>query len=505
MLKCKVNGKEVEVPEGTNLIEAFKKADEDIAHYCYHSALSVAGCCRLCMVDVEGAPRPQIACNTMVTDGMEATNQSDSIKEVVKWGLDFHLINHPLDCPICDQAGECELQNQYMKFGSGYDSEMAEKKVKKKKVVDLGEEVVLDSERCVLCSRCVRFTDEVTKTNELGIFNRGDRSEIGTFKGKPLNNNYSVNTVDICPVGALTSKDFRFNQRVWYLKNKKTICTGCSTGCNIKAYFNEEGYFRYKPVVTEDVNGYGMCDEGRKVYKATNRDRRLMEFKLENGIDTEKETALNTMKTIINNSSSLGLVLTGQQTTEEYASILSTLKSEHNLKQVYHWNSSAGHEEDFDGLLMRGDKSPNTKGLLSAIKGSGFSASTDLSNCSQMDTLIVVSPEYLDHVTDLGEKLDQIKLAQNIIWLGAAAIAELADLKNIKVQVPLKTSLEKSGSYTNYSGKEQKVNVVKIVNKNAVALDELMGLLKNQEMTMPLGETLPKVKTNYFVNDGNTI
>lgn len=161
-----------------------------------------------------------------------------------------------------------------MKFGQ-YDPEMAERKVKKRKVVDLGDRVVLDSERCILCSRCVRFTDEVSKTNELGIFNRGDRSEIGTFDDKPLNNPYSINTVDICPVGALTSKDFRFRQRVWYLKEKQTVCNGCSTGCNIKAYYNEEGVFRVKPVFNESINGYWMCDKGREVYKFVNKENRL--------------------------------------------------------------------------------------------------------------------------------------------------------------------------------------------------------------------------------------
>ncbi|MCJ8278093.1 MAG: 2Fe-2S iron-sulfur cluster-binding protein [Bdellovibrionales bacterium] len=225
MLKCKVNGKDIEVEEGTSVIQAFQQAGEDIAHYCWHPGLSVAGVCRLCMVEIEGNPRLQIACNTMVSEGMSVNNNSEMVKDAVKWGLDFHLINHPLDCPICDQAGECGLQDQYMKFGQ-YDSEMGQNKVKKSKVVDLGEKVVLDSERCILCSRCVRFTEEVSKTNELGIFNRGDHSEIGTYAGKPLDNKYSINTVDICPVGALTSKDFRFRQRVWFLKDKPSVCTG---------------------------------------------------------------------------------------------------------------------------------------------------------------------------------------------------------------------------------------------------------------------------------------
>ena len=273
-VKCTINGVELEVKQGKTIIQAMTENAQSIAHYCWHPGLSIAGVCRLCMVEVEGNPRVQIACNTMVTEGMKVNNTSEKVRDAVKWGLDFHLINHPLDCPICDQAGECGLQDQYMEYGK-YNPEMAEKKQKKHKVVDLGPTIVLDSERCILCSRCVRFTDEVSKTNELGIFNRGDHAEIGTHDGKKLDNKYSLNTVDICPVGALTSKDFRFKQRVWYLKDSETVCNGCSTGCNVKVYFNKEGLFRVKPKHNADVNGHWMCDEGRDVYKFVNSEARL--------------------------------------------------------------------------------------------------------------------------------------------------------------------------------------------------------------------------------------
>ena len=278
MPKCIINNTPIEVPQGTSIISAFQMLNKDIAHYCWHPGLSVAGVCRLCMVEIEGMPKLQIACNIEVKEGMKISNQSEKVKEAVRWGLEFHLINHPLDCPICDQAGECELQEQYMKFGK-YSPGMAERKVKKRKVIDLGSKVVLDSERCILCSRCVRFTDEVSHTHELGIFNRGDRSEIGIFKDKPLENNYSLNTVDICPVGALTAKDFRFKQRVWYLKTADSICTGCSTGCNIHLDYNEEGVFRVRPRYNEQVNKHWMCDEGRLVYQIPNKKDRLLHSK----------------------------------------------------------------------------------------------------------------------------------------------------------------------------------------------------------------------------------
>ena len=182
MPKLTIDGKEIEVPPGTNLIEAARRLGIEIPHYCYHPGLSIAGQCRLCMVDIEKAPRPTIACNTQAADGMVVHTQSDRVKETRRSIMEFHLINHPLDCPVCDQAGECWLQIYYMKHGL-YDPRMTDEKVHKPKAVPIGPHVMLDAERCILCSRCVRFCDEVTKTGELGIFNRGDHSEIGLFPG----------------------------------------------------------------------------------------------------------------------------------------------------------------------------------------------------------------------------------------------------------------------------------------------------------------------------------
>ena len=200
MPKLTVNGKEITVPDGTNLIEAARAAGVEVPHYCYHPSLSIAGQCRLCMVDIEKTPRPTIACNTLAADGMVVSTETDRVRETRKSIMEFHLINHPLDCPVCDQAGECWLQIYYMKHGL-YDPRMTDEKVHKPKALPLGPHVMLDAERCILCSRCVRFCDEITGTGELGIFERGDHSEIGLFPGRALENPYSGNVVDICPVG----------------------------------------------------------------------------------------------------------------------------------------------------------------------------------------------------------------------------------------------------------------------------------------------------------------
>src|SRR6266571_1552286 len=283
MPKLAINGKEVEVPAGTNLIEAAKAAGADVPHYCYHPALSIAGQCRLCMVDIEKVPRPQIACNTQATEGMVVHTETERVKETRRSMMEFHLINHPLDCPVCDQAGECFLQIYYMKHGL-YNPRMTDEKVHKPKAVPLGTHVILDAERCILCSRCVRYCDEITGTGELGIFERGDHSEIGLFPGAELDNKYSGNVVDICPVGALTDRDFRFQVRVWYLETAKSVCPGCARGCNIEVHVNRrrphhaEGrrVARLKPRFNEDVNRWWMCDEGRYGFGAVDAPTRLM-------------------------------------------------------------------------------------------------------------------------------------------------------------------------------------------------------------------------------------
>src|SRR5262245_43822406 len=209
MPKLTVDGQAIEVPAGTNLIEAARRLGIEVPHYCYHPGLPIAGACRLCMVDLEKAPRPTIACNTQAVDGMMVMTQTPRVLDLRRSVMECDLVNHPLDCPVCDQAGECWLQIYYMQHGL-YEPRMIDDKVHKPKAVPIGPHVMLDAERCILCSRCVRFCDTITKTSELGIFNRGDHSELGLFPGTALDNAYSGNVVDICPVGALTDRDFRF-------------------------------------------------------------------------------------------------------------------------------------------------------------------------------------------------------------------------------------------------------------------------------------------------------
>lgn len=483
-IKCTINGNEIEVNEGTTIMEAFYQNKIDIAYYCWHPGLSVAGVCRLCMVEIEGNPRLQIACNTAVTPGMVINNNSAKVKDAVKWGLDFHLINHPLDCPICDQAGECGLQDQYMKYGK-YDPEMAEEKVKKHKVVDLGPRVVLDSERCILCARCVRFCDEVTQTNELGIFNRGDHAEIGTFNGRPLENKYSLNTVDICPVGALTSKDFRFRQRVWFLKEHTTICTGCSTGCNVKVYYNKEGLFRTRPVYNKDINGHWMCDEGRDTYKFVNKSSRLLDARLSRNGQAEwllPEVVAKKVGERLRHveGKSVALVLTGQHSVEEYDALVGFFKNTLGTDRVFHWINQPETVDQFDGLLLRGDKNPNTKGLLEVLAKYGIQAQwTELEEglkTGAIQTVVVAGPENQSAFPDMKAKVLELSKAAQLVWMSAGKSEHLEALEGDVALIPLKTYVEKDGTYVNHAGIRQTVKKGLSVVPNALSLVEVSKL-----------------------------
>ena len=515
IIRCEINNKEIAVPEGTSIIEAFKKLDQAISHYCWHPGLSVAGVCRLCMVEVEGIPKLQIACNTKVTEGMKISNQSEKVKAAVRWGLEFHLINHPLDCPICDQAGECELQEQYMDFGK-YSPNMSERKVKKRKVIDLGPKIVLDSERCILCSRCVRFTDEVSKTHELGIFNRGDKSEIGVFKDKPLNNEYAVNTVDICPVGALTSKEFRFQQRVWYLKTADSICTGCSTGCNIKVDYNEEGLFRVRPRYNKEINGHWMCDRGREIYRLPNRIGRLWSAKIpssdSNGLSHSISTveALKKIRTLFldkkeedsdRDNKKNALVLTAQYTTEEYTDfIYFFLKFLGKKESIFYWKNNPESFDDFDGLLLRGDKNPNTKGLLEILhKKEALNSWEDLQKqleTKKVETIWVAGPENQKVYPDIEEKVRYFEsYCENIIWWTAHP---LPDSKKMW-QLPTKTFFEKEGTFVNFAGIVQKIKAVHSFAPSALSLSESTVILKGEELKKSDPPFLKaSMKTNHF-------
>jgi NADH-quinone oxidoreductase subunit G len=279
MPRITVDGVGYEVAEGRTILQALDDLGVlmngvDIPHYCWHPKLTIDGSCRLCQVEVEGIPKLQIACNTLVTDGMVIHTQSERVQTAREGVMELLLVNHPLDCPICDQAGECKLQDYAFEYGVPHARTREPRRALKKRV-DLGPTIVFDQERCILCRRCVRFCREVPGTGELAVFARGDHSVIETFPGAPLDNDYSMNVADICPVGALTTKDFRFKIRVWFLEDVPGVCTGCANGCNVHLGVANNRVYRYVPRRNDAVNQTWLCDDGRLSYKRIGADDRI--------------------------------------------------------------------------------------------------------------------------------------------------------------------------------------------------------------------------------------
>src|SRR5881396_1564391 len=426
MPRLTVNGQAIEVPAGTNLIEAARRLGIEVPHYCYHPGLSIAGQCRLCMVDIEKTPRPSIACNTPAADGMVVHTQTERVKDMRRSMMEFHLINHPLDCPVCDQAGECWLQIYYMQHGL-YDPRMLDEKVHKPKAVPLGPHVMLDAERCILCSRCVRFCDEITGTGELGIFGRGDHSEIGLFPGQDLENNYSGNVVDICPVGALTDRDFRFQVRVWYLDTTKSICPGCARGCNIDVHVNRKRphhaggrrVARLKPRFNDAVNAWWICDVGRYGFGSA-----------------PDEIA----------------ILASADLANEDLFALRRLAEHRGIRQVAFRVPPATPAAD-DDFLLRADRHPNSRGA--EIIGLDGDAAAILARCraGSIKVLWVIGHDITAAGWPARDVADALEHVGSIIYTGTndngtSALATLV--------LPLAAWVERDGTFTNFLGRVQR-------------------------------------------------
>jgi NADH-quinone oxidoreductase subunit G len=278
-----VNNKPVDIgTERLNLVQAAQKGGVFIPHYCWHPSLSVVASCRMCLVEVgemkDGKPvmQPRVvpACQTPAKDGTVVVTNSEKAKQAQAGTLESLLLNHPLDCPVCDKAGECMLQDFSYRFGHAQSRMIDEKNTPPNKP-GISDKITLFTDRCIMCSRCVRFTREIAGTAELQVVNRGDRSEIDVFPGQPLENKLAGNVVDLCPVGALCSKDFLYKQRVWYLKEHKSVCADCSTGCSIHVDSNKNIVYRLRPRPNPQAQGYFMCDEGRFGFHYVNSDVRF--------------------------------------------------------------------------------------------------------------------------------------------------------------------------------------------------------------------------------------
>ncbi|HEX6972041.1 MAG TPA: 2Fe-2S iron-sulfur cluster-binding protein, partial [Limnochordia bacterium] len=265
-VKVTIDGREVEVPKGTLLVEAAKMAGTEIPVFCYHPKLRPAGVCRMCLVEVEGQRKPLTACTTPVADGMVVKTGSPTVQSLQRGVLELLLLNHPLDCPICDKGGECDLQDLTYGWGPAT-SRLADPKLRRNKAVDLGPYIVFDEERCILCRRCVRFDDEIAQERTLVVEERAHMATIATPEGVPYDSYFGGNTIDLCPVGALTSRLYRFKARPWDLTRVPSICTGCSVGCNVELHFRHGTLMRVVPRENRAINDAWICDRGRFNYQ----------------------------------------------------------------------------------------------------------------------------------------------------------------------------------------------------------------------------------------------
>ncbi len=379
LLNVQIDGVWMQFPKGTRVIEACSQAGKFIPRYCYHPKLSSPGNCRMCLIELgmpklspdrqpvigsdgkpelSWIPRPQISCAQDVAEGMGIRTDSPMVRECRQGVMEFLLINHPLDCPICDQAGECRLQEFSVEYG-GAKSRFLEHKVKKPKNVELGPRVTLDAERCVLCSRCIRFMQEVAKDDVLGFVDRGSFSTIACHPDRVLDSNYSLNTVDICPVGALTSSDFRFKMRVWFLKETRTIDVNDGLGSNILVGSRENTIYRITPRENNDVNGVWLPDSHRLNFKYVNDPNRL-QTPLVKGQPVDWRTALGIAAEVLKAQSSdaVAMLVSGRMTNEELF-LARQLAEALGIEKQHDLLPRTGQP---DGILIPADRNPNTTG-----------------------------------------------------------------------------------------------------------------------------------------------
>jgi len=462
MPKVIIDGEDIEVAAGTTILQAALARGREIPHYCYHDGLSIAGNCRMCLVEVEKAPKLVIGCYTPVAEGMVVHTASAKVKQARSAMMEFFLINHPLDCPICDQAGECRLQEYAVDHGTGV-SRYTEPKLALSKAVDIGRHVMLDQERCIQCSRCIRFCDEVTHTGELGFFERGERSQIGIFPGKRLDNAYSGNVVDLCPVGALTLKDFRFKTRVWYLKNTPTICAGCSRGCNIVASVGQQQTMmttrgqiddrvkRIVPRVNEEVNAHWICDEGRMSYALEQGAVRLEGAQV-GGAEASYDVAIAAAASrlaVAAKAGKLGLIASPRTLCEDLF-VWSELVA--GLGGATRGVRSLIRGAD-DTLLVRADKGANAMGAAWIFGGAAKEA----------DVLAAIAAGSVTTLLVLGDPLDPKDTAE----LPAAQAAKVEVVfagpfvsgaaRSAAVALPSASWSEADGTYVNFEGRAQRV------------------------------------------------
>ncbi len=461
MAKITVDGETFEVPDNSMLLPALLDRGLQIPHYCYHPKLSIDGSCRMCLVKVEGLPKLTISCNTPVRDGMVVDTCGPEVTKARQGVLELLLVNHPLDCPICDQAGECYLQDYAFEYGRRA-ARTEEPRRKLLKRVDVGPRVVLDQERCILCRRCVRFCKEITETRELGVFNLGDQSVVDIFPDEPLANDYSINTADICPVGALLSKDFHHKMRVWFLDETESVCPNCSNGCNIKVGAARGNVYRFLPRRNDSVNDTWMCDAGRLGYRFVN-EQRVREPRVRGTAgatiaswDEALRQAAAMLGDLVRSerSSALATIVSPHLTNEELFTLAQLVAGGFRNEQ----HAVAVVEGNADDFLIKAEKAANARGARDLGLGTGTQGAT-LTGIREGITAGTIRGLFVTG-TDIwelwGADAGALLRRLEVLVVIAPNTHPLLDLAH--VLLPGLTFAEKNGTFTNHAGRVQRIH-----------------------------------------------
>jgi NADH-quinone oxidoreductase subunit G len=497
MPKLTIDGIEVEVEDGLNIIQAAAEVGIEVPHFCYHPDLSIVAQCRQCLVEVEGVPKVLPGCNTIVRDGLVVKTNTEKAVEARKATVEFTLINHPLDCPICDKGGECPLQLTTVKHGPGYSRFDAPDQKKVRKKYYLSDRIMYDPNRCIMCTRCVRFTSEVTKTGELGYNNRGFRKRIVTFPGKELNNELAGNVIDLCPVGALLNKGTLHEERVWYWKFTDSVCTLCSNGCNITVGVDPRKgkVSRVRPRYNKDVNGHWICDRGRYGFSDVQEQKRIKDpiVKVKNGFDiTDWEHAYKLITDSFNITGSfeysdIGIFASPKLTNEELFLLKKLKESTSSPHLVSNIGRSAG-EKKFG--LISSDPYPNSKGVKElnidcSPKSIGNLISSILED--KIRKLIVVENDLFEVLH--GSKHSSLIEALNRLEFLLAVDTKLTEtMKYADLILPGATAYERDGTFTNDNMRVQRLNK---------SIDPPASSKPQWEIIVELIEMLGKAKSDF--------
>ena len=451
LVNLTIEGAPVSVPKGTLVIEAAKQAGVMIPHYCYHSGLPVAGVCRMCLVEIEKSPKLQIACSTQVAEGMVVKVSSTQAKEARKGVLELLLINHPLDCPICDQAGECELQDYVFQEGRARTRYTPTYAKRFNPVEDFGGDVLYVPNRCILCTRCVRFMEDIAQEPILNVSERGDRAYIGIHPDGRLDHPWAGNVVDLCPVGSLLSKDFLHKARAWELDKTAGVCTGCSQGCNVNLDTRNDVVVRIRPRVNLEVNQYFICDHGRSQYRWMNRGDRIEAPLVGAGGELQAvswDHALARAVEVLRGASGAAVVLASPRASTEALFLAKRLLAGFKLTAGFRVERVPGEAPlaGVPNLALRSERAPNVTGATLL----GYAEESDGWASGRMDgsAVVLVLDDPLEGVSG-----EQLGAAGHVIYLGTV-LPDAA--RAAHVVLPVANVAEEDGTFVSRDRRVQR-------------------------------------------------